>query len=398
MRNQTIVCLSTTDWDAPQFGSRQQVMMRLAGNNRVLFVELPRALHSLVTDPTGTRRQVGRWLRGGLRQIQPGLMAYAPPPVLPIYYHPATNAVNQRITTGSVRAACRRLGWQPTVLWTYWPNSRHIVGRLGERLSVYHCIDDFARVPYPFVTSATIARQEEALARAVDIVFVRTQGQLDRLRRFNSNAHLVRGGVDFDAFASSDLEPDPQVSSIAPPRVGWVGTLDDRVDADLVLRCAQQTPEISWVIVGPIKRHRLDLDSVVDLPNVHHLPPCDYRRVPSIVTALDVCLIPYRLTSLTEGVSPLKLYECLAAGKPVVATPLPYLTDEVDVVYLARTSREFVRRIREALHDPARAQEVAHRQQRARAHSWDAHVSQITAVLDGFLSSRSQSQRGRACQ
>jgi len=150
MRQLTFLTLSTTDWDAPQFGSRQAVARCLAARgHRILFVEVPRAVHSLISDPAGTARSMRRV--GRCRPIAERLVAYTPRPVLPVYYHPWTNALNQRLLRRDLRRVLNRLGWQPDVLWTYWPNSGALRGNFGERMAVYHCIDDFTAVSYPLV-------------------------------------------------------------------------------------------------------------------------------------------------------------------------------------------------------------------------------------------------------
>jgi len=175
VQNQTILTLSTTDWDAPQFGSRQQIALRLARrDHRVLFVEIPRALHSFVSDPAGTRRALRRL--GHIRQAPDGPLVYTPPPVLPVYYNPLVNALNQRLLLGYLRRTLANLDWQPDVLWTYWPHTAYLLGRLGERVAVYHCIDDFSAVGYPLTTRGAIARMEAEQCRQVDIVFARTAG------------------------------------------------------------------------------------------------------------------------------------------------------------------------------------------------------------------------------
>ncbi|MFQ5421662.1 MAG: hypothetical protein ACE5EY_15020 [Anaerolineae bacterium] len=141
MNQKTFLIFSTTDWDAPQFGSRQQIARRLARNHRVLYVEQPRALHSLISDRQKTALQMRRWLSGGLRQPisdLPNLRVYAPPPVLPVFYHPWTNPMSQRILKLAIGRTIRRLGWQIDVFWTYWANSGYLAGRFGEKVSVYH--------------------------------------------------------------------------------------------------------------------------------------------------------------------------------------------------------------------------------------------------------------------
>jgi glycosyltransferase involved in cell wall biosynthesis len=385
MRDQAFLFLSTTDWDAPQFGSRQHIALRLARRgHRVLFVDIPRALHSLVSDPAGTRRALRRL--GRVRQVPDGPLVYTPPPVLPVYYNPAINAVNQRLLLRYLRRTLARLGWQPDVLWTYWPHTAHLIGRLGEWVSVYHCIDDFAAVGYPLTTRGAIARMEAEQCRAVDVIFARTEGLTEAKRRFNPNIHLLPGGVEIAHFDPARVTAPPaDVASLPDPRVGFVGTMDDRVDVRLLVHCANSLPEAAFVLVGPVKRHRVDVGPLENLPNVHLLPPCPHSQVPAIIAALDVCLIPYRVNPYTEGLSPIKLYEYLAMGKPVVTTDLPYLRREAAHIRLASRPEGFLAELQEALAHPPTAEEQAHWRAVAEAHSWERQVDEIERHLAPFL-------------
>lgn len=377
--------LSTTDWDAPQFGSRQQIALRLARRgHRVLFVEIPRTLHSFVTDPAGTRRALGRL--GRIRRVPEGPLVYTPLPVLPIYYNPLINALNQRLLLRYLRRMLARLGWQPDVLWTYWPHTAYLVGRLGEQIAVYHCIDDFAAVGYPLTTREAIASMEAEQCRKVDVIFTRTEGLTAAKRRLNPNTYLLPGGVDTTHFDPARVAMSPtDVAALPHQRVGLVGTIDDRVDVGLLAYCARSLPETTFVLVGPVRRHRVDIGPLESLPNVHLLPPCPHSDVPTIVAALDVCLIPYRVNPYTEGLSPIKLYEYLAMGKPVVATDLPYLRREVEHIRIVHTSEEFLAAVQGALAHPTSAKEHARRRAAAGLHSWDRQVDEIECCLAPLL-------------
>lgn len=381
MRCQTVLCLSTTDWDAPQFGSRQQIARQLARRgHQVLFVEVPRALHSLISDPTGTRRALGRM--GRTRQIPDGPLVYTPPPVLPIYYNPLMNAINQRLLLRYLRRTLVRLGWRLDVLWTYWPHTAYLIGRLRERVAVYHCIDDFAAVGYPLTPHGYVARLEAQQCRKVDIVFARTSGLAAAKRQINPNTHLLPGGVDTVLFHPAHVAAPPaQVAALSRPRVGFIGTIDDRVDVELLVLCAKSLTEVTFVLLGPVKRHRVNPGSLADLANVHMLPPCPHSEVPSIVAAFDVCLVPYRVNAYTEGLSPVKLYEYLALGKPVVATDLPYLRREADKIRIARTPEDFTTAVRSALAHPPATEEQVRWRAAAEAHSWQCQVDEIERHL-----------------
>jgi glycosyltransferase involved in cell wall biosynthesis len=381
----TFVTLSTTDWDAPQFGSRQQIALRLAcRGHRVLFVEIPRALHSLVSDPAGTRRALLRL--GRVRQVPDGPLVYTPFPVLPIYYNPAINAVNQPMLLCYLHRTLARLDWQPDVLWTYWPHTAYLVGRLGEQVAVYHCIDDFAAVGYPLTTRGAIARMEAEQCRKVDLIFTRTTGLAAAKRQLNPNTHLLPGGVDTVRFDPGRVAvPPADVAALPCPRVGLVGTIDDRVDVGLLAYCARSLSEAAFVFVGPVKQHRVDVSPLEDLPNVHLLPPCPHSEVPATVAVLDVCLIPYRVNPYTEGLSPIKLYEYLAMGKPVVATDLPYLRREAEHICIAYSPEEFVAAVREALARPSTAEERSRWRAAAESYSWERQVDEIERQLTLLL-------------
>lgn len=381
MQALTFVILSTTDWDAPQFGSRQQIALRLARRgHRVLFVEIPRALHSLISDPAGTYGALRRM--GQVRRLPEGPLIYTPPPVLPIYYNPAINAVNQRLLLSWLRRPLARLGWQADVLWTYWPNTASLVGRLGEQIAVYHCIDDFVAAGYPLTPRSLIARMEARQCRAVDLIFARTPELVDARRRLNPNTYLLAGGVDTEAFDPALAHPEAEdLAALPRPRAGFVGTLDDRVDVELLAACARHYPEVTFALVGPIKRHRVDVAALEAIPNVHLLPPRPHTQIPAAVAALDVCLIPYRINSYTRGLSPIKLYEYLAMGKPVVSVDLPYVLREAEHVRVTQTAEQYIAAVGEALAHPPGADKRARWRAVAEANSWDRQVDEIERHL-----------------
>lgn len=384
----TFCFLSTTDYDAPQFGSRQQVALELARRGHcVLFVETPRALHSWISDPAGTARAVRRL--GRLRQVAERLYAYTPWPVLPLYYHRWTNAVNQRLLAGDVPRTLRRLGWRADVLWTYWPNTAYLVGRLGERCAVYHCIDDFAAAGYPLVPAGAISALECALCQRVDLVVARTRALAEAKRAWNPNTLFLPGGVDVARFDPSRSFPlPPALAALPRPLLGFLGTLDDRVDVALLSACADALPTASLLLVGPVKGHRARIEALQGRPNVHLLPPCAPSEAPAYLAAFDVCLIPYRDNAYTRGLSPIKLYEYLAMGKPVVSTALPYVLREAEHVRIAPDAASFVRTIEQALAQPPDAPQRARWRETALRYSWAAQVDAIERALAPLLGLR----------
>lgn len=323
---------------------------------------------------------------GRIRVIAPGLVVFTPLPVLPVYYHRLATAANQRLLLAYVRRALGRLGWNPDVVWTYWPNTGYLMDRLGARLAVYHCIDDFAAAGYPFTSARTIADCEAAQCRGVQLVITRTPQLAAAKRLHNPNTHVVAGGVDTALFDPERpmAEPD-EMRRIPRPRAGLVGTLDDRIDVDLLVHCARRLPHVAFVLAGPVRRHRIRLGPLSLLPNVYLLPPRPHADVPALIASLDVCLIPYRVNRFTESVSPLKLYEYLAMGKPVVATDLPYHRRELAHIHIARSPSDFAEAMLRGVAGPLSDRVRADRRAAAEAHSWDRQLDQIEAHLAPLL-------------
>jgi glycosyltransferase involved in cell wall biosynthesis len=374
------VILSTTDWNAPQFGSRQQIARQLVRRgHRVLFVEPPRSLHSFVSDPEGTRRALGRM--GRIRPVNGGPLVYTPPPILPIHYSRWTHSLNQRLLYRYVRRAMSRVGWNATILWTYWPHTGDVLARLRPRLSVYHCVDDFTAVDYPLVPSGRIARLEADQCRQVDLIFARVGGVAESKRAFNPDTHLLQGGVDTGDFDPDAVIVDPRIDELPKPRVGFLGTLDDRLDVTLLKDVAERMADTTFVLVGPVKRHLVDLSALRGLRNVRFLPACPYDDAPAVIAGFDVCVIPYRATRFTAAVSPIKLYEYLAMGKPIVATDLPYVQRERSSIRVGRTPAEFAACISSALSHPPSAQDRCRFRAIAQSNSWERQVDEIERHL-----------------
>jgi glycosyltransferase involved in cell wall biosynthesis len=204
--------------------------------------------------------------------------------------------------------------------------------------------------------------------------------------------HLVRQGVDHDAFASAaSAPPPPSMATIAGPRVGSVGNLNDRVDWTLVEGIARSRPGWNVVLVGPIyqagPRTLEALPRLRLLPNVHLLPEVPPGDLPGMVAHLDVGLIIYAPGPGTLAINPLKLYQYLAAGRAVVSTPLPSVEEFRGTVAIARTVEEFVAAIEAALAPPEAAPAAA-RARRVLEFDWEQVAALRLELLHDALRAR----------
>ncbi|MDA8211797.1 MAG: glycosyltransferase, partial [Clostridia bacterium] len=172
-------------------------------------------------------------------------------------------------------------------------------------------------------------------------------------------------------------------ASIKGPVIGFVGVIQDWVDLDLMYAAAAAHPEWSLVLVGPVGVG-IDVSRLKGLPNVHFLGRKDVGRLPGYLKAFDVCLNPFRMNELTRNVSPLKFYEYLASGKPIVTVDMPGIRDFAGVVEVARKPEEFVPCIERALREET-PEKKAERLKRARENSWESRVRVMEEKITAYM-------------
>jgi len=359
-------------WQRPQ-----QIASRLAAHGRVVYV-----------DPIGLRRarlsDASRLVRR-LRARDAGLSA--PPAGLSVISgHAATLASGlcapsewtARLMVAAVRRALAEARIESPVIWAGTPSPAVVAALdlLPCRLLVYDCLDAVTafRPGQPEVEAA-----EAALARRADVVLATSPELEARLRRGNARPVLVPNAADYEHFSRpvpADQIP-AEIRALPRPIAGYVGEIGAWFDTGLVRRLALRHPDWSIVLVGPASS---EARRALPDPNIHFLGRRPYSELPLYLAGFDCCLIPFRATPLTAAVSPVKLYEYLAAGRPVVSTPLPSVLPFAREVFVG-ADRRFLEAVDEAVasrHDEPAAES---RRRRARAHTWDDRLDAILAAL-----------------
>ena len=373
----SIICFAH-DWGGDPT-SKTHIMRILSRRNRVLWV------NSIgMRRPTATARDLKRIVDKlrrslqGSREVEPNLWVMNPL-VLPLPASPAANWFNSRLLSAELRRLCRRYGFGPPIFWTFLPNSGHQIGRLGERLVVYHCVDEYSA--FSGVPREALVRMEHELVRRANVVFTSSeQLRVERLP-LNANTHHVAHGVDVEHFASALDERTPlagDLHGIRRPVIGFFGLIADWVDVELLRDIAAARPEWSLVLVG---KATTDLDSLRGLPNVHWLGQKPYAELPRYCRGFDVALIPFRVNELTLRASPLKLREYLAAGLPVISTPLPEVQRYDGVVQIAQGHGEFIAAIERALGERT-PEGTRRRVESVREEGWSARVEEMCRIIE----------------
>ncbi len=391
MNKPDILCFSSSDWHGV-WGSRQQVMLRFARRGyRVLFVERQAGLEHLWRYPDMRQRKMRRW-REGLRQVQENLWIVSLPPLLPGRYYSITiNRINQWLTTRWSRPYLRKLELTAPILWLYNPEQGPLIGHFNERLSVYHCIDEFAANTQGRKRRIITALEQETLRQA-DIVFANSLLIYENKRPFNPHTYRIPSGADVEHFARA-LDPatpvHPAIARLPQPRIGYIGHINERLDYKVLEYLACQRPDWSLVFVGDTYPWTMDAHLLRQLrafPNVHFLGRYPFSEIPTLVKGMDICLLPYVDDERGRYRSPLKLYEYLAAGKPVVSTDHTEARELGEVVYLASTPETFLKRVAQALDQDSRERQ-RQRVAVAQRHSWERRVDGMERIIREALES-----------
>jgi glycosyltransferase involved in cell wall biosynthesis len=292
--------------------------------------------------------------------------------------------LERRQLRARVRSAGHRLrarGVTTTVLMIWRPEFAYALDALPHDLSAYYLDDEYSFSE----DDAPVGDIERRVLETVGQVFIHSPGLLEKKGSVNPHTLAVPNGVDFAAFA--DPRPVPaDLAAVPAPRIGYVGRIKPQLDWSLIGALSVRHPEWSFVFVGPPANRWLDLPAMVgplaSRPNVHWLGSKPVEALPAYLQHFTVSILPYRRTGYTRYIYPLKLHESLAAGVPVVGSPIRTLEDFADVVALAGDVEEWERALTASVAADARdAARVEARRAVARRHDWDDLASRVARAM-----------------
>ncbi|GBH28222.1 glycosyltransferase [Burkholderia vietnamiensis] len=356
MKCEDIVLLSTADWDNPFWTNKQHVAVELARRgHRVLYVDSIGLRQPSAT--TGDMRRIVRRLvksAKGLRQVQERIWVWSPV-AIPMHQYSVVRRLNRMLLSFGLAMCSTYLGFKRPICWTYNPLTTRFFDLSRFEKLVYHCVDEVKAqpgVPYDIVEVA-----EMELTQSCQICFVTSEHLLETRKAWKQQTYYFPNVADYAHFGSAmdrELKVPSDLEAIPGPRIGFIGAISGyKVDFELLARMAHEHPEWSIVLIGRVGEGdpSTTVSQVEALPNVHLLGARSYESLPAYLKGIDVAILPSRLNEYTRGMFPMKFFEYLAAGKPVVATDLHALAGFADVCTLANDHASFVAGVERALSD-----------------------------------------------
>lgn len=387
VQNFCIVIPSHVSWDFPTDYVAQTATV-LSGKYPVLVVDLvqPITLWKLFSnkEKRDTFLQSFDFLKS-----KKGLSVFRPLGLIPFQRFQAIFRLNRKFIPFQVRFFLKLRQVKKPLLWLLSPLANEFVGSLGERAVVYDCVD-FWRLLDPVENKKQVAAENWLLSQAT-VVFANSSALTDEHRGANANIHVVPCGCDTSLFqADKKLAKPKELAKIAPPIIGLVGHLDHRLDFSLIKRVIENNPKFSFVFIGPetaytpYEKRRVGkgLGQLKKLPNTYFLGKKPKERLPSFIQWFNLGIVPYdsKIPFVAKS-NPMKVYEYLAMGKPVVAIPIESLVElDRQVITLTDSAKEFSQAVSSFLNEWSE-QKARLARRIAESHSWESKVGAMEKVL-----------------
>jgi hypothetical protein len=343
---------ATADWDDPYWTNKQHNARELARRGwRVIYVESIGIRRVRVSSKTDWRRILRRLVKGFVGLAKGGIQCEAKvfivsPLLIPFFESSKfIQSVNRALFRIAVVNTTVRKKFLNPIVWTYHPHVLGLVNKLNISKIIYHCVDELSAVP-----GVNRARFEECEARLLsmsDVVFATSPKLARKCSEQNSNTHYLSNVVDEVHFGNAmNSGPIPrEVEQIPEPRLVFHGVLSEyKLDFGLIQKMAEARPRWSWIFIGDSRGVEADLflSELRKLPNIYLLGYREYSQIPLYLRGMNVGLLPNLLNDYTQSMFPMKFYEYVAAGLPIVGTGLNFTLKSGDHYIRASSVEDFL--------------------------------------------------------
>lgn len=325
-----VVCLSHLRWDFV-YQRPQHLLSRFARHKRLFFVEEP------VFDDKGEARLIVSEREQHVQLVVPHLP------------HGLRAQQIEETLQRLLQTFFKEQQLEHYLFWYYTPMALAFTEVFNPSLVVYDCMDELSAFKF---APARLKELELALFKKADLVFTGGQSLYEAKKHQHPRIYPFPSSIDKAHFAQAreSLKDPADQQAIAQPRIGFFGVIDERSDLELLSAAADARPEWQFIMLGPVVK--IDPAELPRRLNIHYLGGKSYQELPAYISNWTVAMLPFALNESTRFISPTKTPEYLAAGKPVVSTPIrdvvrPYGAQEL--VHIAATPQDFVQSVEKAL-------------------------------------------------
>ena len=345
------IMLSTAEWDNPFWTNKQHTACSLAElGHRVFYIESLGLRSPDASHGRDWMRLLKRLLRAFHlpKRVRHNIWVWSPL-VIPAASSKFSQNINKLIFSTILSFYRYLYSFRSAILWTYNPLSLLYLRSNLFKVLIYHCVDEISA--QPGMNKKLIQAQEQKLCSLADHVFVTSSGLYSSRSRWTQRITYLPNVVDSAHFCKerSVLASIPlEFKSIPEPRLIFVGALSSyKVDFKLIQELAIIRPNWSIVLIGLVGEGDpgTSINQLLGIKNIHLLGPKLYKDLPNFMHFSSAGLLPCLLNQYTSAMFPMKFFEYLAAGLPVISTRLPSLEEFADYIDFADSAKEFAFRV-----------------------------------------------------
>ncbi|GAB4045381.1 glycosyltransferase [Spirosoma litoris] len=392
-----LVCIAFPAWEGNYVKSTVELVKRMANHHRILYVDYQYTYKDLIWSilkkgNAPAQRMLG--LSPRLREIPMetggSVFVLTPPPVLPVNFlrnsrmYDWFQKLNSWLIRPSIQKATKRLKFaNVTVINAFNPfYGNYLLGKLGEQHTVYYCYDEISECAWARNHGARVERE---FLRKVDATITSSVGLLASKKQFTKQSFLVQNGVDYLPFSAGYVDAATKVKT--EKVIGYIGTLDSRIDYSLLEAIAQRFTDVRLTLIGRVVADKAsvveDVERIKELPNVSLVGAQPASALPGWLQKFHVGIIPFVKNPQTAAIYPMKINEYLAAGLPVVSTDFAPLSDFESTIAIATNPTDFIHAIQAAFETDSKESQQS-RQAVAKGNSWEYRALEFERVLQNI--------------
>ncbi len=341
-----ILCLSTQDFD-DLWTRKQRFMTNFAREgHQVLYVETQWHILTYLKRLSGNVGRAIRFLKKP-RVVEPNLYVVTPPLLLPFFQMFTALAVVNNLVMGIyLRRVCARLGIKSPLVYTYVPYSHLAIKMIGSSNVLYEKVDDLSAAE-GLVKKSTVQKLEAKLLKITNAVVVTATKLKTMLAGKHENVEVIPNACEVSHFRKAmTAAVADEIAAIPQPRIGFVGMFAYWLDQDLIAHLADSYRSWQFIFIGPVSTNT---EKLRRYPNIHFVGRVPYSELPRYMAGIDVFINPYKRDDVAASCSPLKVFEYLAAGRPVVSVPMPEVTRFAPDLVIANDYFDFGKAIKSLL-------------------------------------------------
>ncbi|MBU1148905.1 glycosyltransferase [Patescibacteria group bacterium] len=264
------------------------------------------------------------------------------------------------------------------ILWSYLPTFPQIFGQLGEKFSVFEAVDDWSLHPSYSKIKDKLEKNYRTIKEKADFIFT-VAPSINELFSGHPQVHWIPNGVDFSHFQNKEEMPK-ELAAIKKPIIGYIGTIQSRVDLDLIKYLAVNNQDKSIVLIGPVWPDA-NMPKITGLKNVHLIDRVRYEETPYYLNQFTVGIVPHESSGFFKTMNPMKIYEYLACGKPIVSNAMFGFDQLAEHIAITNDYQEFNQLVNRSIIEDS-PEKIARRKDDAKINSWRARYEKMWEVID----------------